>query len=282
MILSLFNVTVPGSANGSFWEAVEKYHAYLPKLSDSGCSGYYWVAPQSQLADGTPGAGIASILMFPDQNDMNAVENILKPINSSFFSIPGVQTNLISFPSPSVGAAFEKVLQGTSDEDGSLAVMGSRLISRDFLTSDDGPRKLANVLSRLSSQGVFAGHIVAGGQVARNEGKVDSALNPAWRKTLTHIIMTRGWSSSTSVEEQNVIKKNLTEVEVPLLKALEPQMGAYLNEADAREPNFQQSFWGKNYGKLKDIKRKWDPKGLFIVRAGVGSEDWDDSGLCRR
>jgi hypothetical protein len=59
-----------------------------------------------------------------------------------------------------------------------------------------------------------------------------------------------------------------------------PNAGAYSNEADVTEPNFQTTFFGPNYAKLSAIKAKYDPKDLFIVRAGVGSERWDEWGLC--
>jgi FAD/FMN-containing dehydrogenase len=58
-------------------------------------------------------------------------------------------------------------------------------------------------------------------------------------------------------------------------------MGAYVNEAFAYEPNFQETFWGRNYRRLYRIKQRWDPAGLFIARRMVGSEDWDEQGLCR-
>jgi hypothetical protein len=41
-------------------------------------------------------------------------------------------------------------------------------------------------------------------------------------------------------------------------------------------------FWGGNYERLYNIKQEGDPRGLFISRKGVGSEDWDDVGLCTR
>ncbi|KGQ01709.1 hypothetical protein PAAG_11556 [Paracoccidioides lutzii Pb01] len=138
--------------------------------------------------------------------------------------------------------------------------------------------KLGPALSSLKSVtgSVITGHIVAGGQVAKNAGRNDSALDPAWRKTLTHITFSSSWNSSTSFEEQKKIYERITKVQVPLLKALEPgQMGAYMNEADSHEVDLQKSFfWRKNYKRLYAIKKKWDPSGLFISRLGVGSEDW--------
>lgn len=76
----------------------------------------------------------------------------------------------------------------------------------------------------------------------------------------------------------------MTGTQVPILANWtgEPDSGAYSNEADVREPNFQVTFFGQNYAKLKSIKKIYDPDDLFIVGAGVGSEDWDEQGLCRK
>jgi FAD/FMN-containing dehydrogenase len=51
-----------------------------------------------------------------------------------------------------------------------------------------------------------------------------------------------------------------------------PEAGAYVNEADLFEPDWQRSFWGDNYSRLLDIKRRYDPTNLFRVHHGVGSE----------
>ena len=51
-----------------------------------------------------------------------------------------------------------------------------------------------------------------------------------------------------------------------------PGSGSYSNEADYFEPDWQTSFWGPNYPRLLDIKRKYDPANLFRVHHGVGSE----------
>jgi hypothetical protein len=128
-----------------------------------------------------------------------------------------------------------------------------------------------------------AGIVVGGGAVAKNAGKVDSALNPAWRKAVVHIVYSRSWSPNATLAAQQAVIKNVTEVELPLLQGVEgaDKMVAYVNEAFAYEPNFQDSFWGRNYARLYRIKKKWDPADLFISRRMVGSENWDQQGLCR-
>ena len=57
-----------------------------------------------------------------------------------------------------------------------------------------------------------------------------------------------------------------------IIRDATPGAGAYVNEADYFEPDWQQSFWGENYPKLARIKRKYDPDGLFTCHHCVGSE----------
>ena len=61
---------------------------------------------------------------------------------------------------------------------------------------------------------------------------------------------------------------------LPLLEKLTPNGGAYINEADFQQPNFQSVFYGPNYQNLRTIKRKYDPHDLFYAVTAVGSEDW--------
>jgi len=62
---------------------------------------------------------------------------------------------------------------------------------------------------------------------------------------------------------------------------LTPGAGAYFNEADFFEPEFQENFWGaENYERLRGIKAVWDPTGLFYCHNCVGSEDWEEGGMC--
>jgi hypothetical protein len=90
------------------------------------------------------------------------------------------------------------------------------------------------------------------------------------------------WPSRDTVAE--AVQKNLlTNVYVEALRVLAPDTGAYVNEADAYEPNFQETFWGDNYQRLFDIKRTVDPGDVFWCTPCVGNERWKEVGdlLCR-
>ena len=65
------------------------------------------------------------------------------------------------------------------------------------------------------------------------------------------------------------------------LRAAAPETGAYLNECDYFQENWQQAFWGANYARLAEIKKRYDPDGLFTVHHGVGSEGWSVDGFTR-
>ena len=63
-----------------------------------------------------------------------------------------------------------------------------------------------------------------------------------------------------------------------LLRAA-PGAGSYLSESDYFEADWRRSFWGSNYNRLTDVKRRYDPDGLFFVHHGVGSDEWSADGF---
>ena len=73
----------------------------------------------------------------------------------------------------------------------------------------------------------------------------------------------------------------LVEESMRALRAAAPATGAYVNECDYFQPNWQGAFWGSNYSRLAEIKRRYDPDGLFFVHHGVGSEDWSPDGFAK-
>ncbi len=66
------------------------------------------------------------------------------------------------------------------------------------------------------------------------------------------------------------------------LRAVASNNGAYVSESNFFESDFEQSYWGDNHARLAEIKKKFDPDGLFFVHNGVGSEQWTSDGFTRR
>ncbi len=63
------------------------------------------------------------------------------------------------------------------------------------------------------------------------------------------------------------------------LRVAAPTAGSYISEADYFNANWRRDFWGANYPRLRRVKAKYDPGGLFFVHHGVGSEDWSADGF---
>ena len=97
------------------------------------------------------------------------------------------------------------------------------------------------------------------------------------------VIAGQTWNDTLSAADVQALRQNFTATIGPVLSQLAggPASGAYSNEADALEPNFQVTFYGQNYPLLESIKAAYDPNDLFIVQTGVRSEFWDAEGLCQ-
>lgn len=65
------------------------------------------------------------------------------------------------------------------------------------------------------------------------------------------------------------------------LLTVAPDAGAYMSESDYFLRDWQARFWSGNYARLAQVKRRYDPDGLFFIRHGVGSEAWSDDGFTR-
>jgi FAD/FMN-containing dehydrogenase len=65
------------------------------------------------------------------------------------------------------------------------------------------------------------------------------------------------------------------------LRKIAPNAGSYVSESNYFNRSWQNDYWGDNYSRLRGVKAKYDPDGLFFVHHGVGSEEWSDDGFTR-
>ena len=86
-----------------------------------------------------------------------------------------------------------------------------------------------------------------------------------------------------AVIDKDAAKKNARAVDnaVAELRKLAPHGGSYVSESNYFNNSWQEAFWGTNYPKLRAIKAKYDPGGLFFVHHGVSSEDWSADGFAQ-
>ncbi|KAL2269319.1 hypothetical protein VTJ83DRAFT_1503 [Remersonia thermophila] len=161
--------------------------------------------------------------------------------------------------------------------------MGSRLFDAEALIKDRAA--LSRALETFTGVAMANAHLVSGkgvhdAPVARPSG-LDNAVSPAWRKAYVHMLSGSPFMPFNATTKEHA--KQDVQRRVQALKELTPGMGAYLNEADPEEPEWQDAFWGENYPRLLSIKREVDPNDVFWCTPCVGNERWEQVGdrLCR-
>ncbi|KAF9161135.1 hypothetical protein DFQ26_004821 [Actinomortierella ambigua] len=185
---------------------------------------------------------------------------------------------------------------------GMNVITATRLIPRDFFDSSSRPHAstaspqtpppmsgadtLAAALHQIQDDvhpfnpiGFVAMSMVGGKGVAEADASAVS-VSPAWRSTQLMVTTIVEWPETAKYAVQQNAMQTLSKA-MDRLRHLTPGSGAYFNEADLLEPDWQTSFFGNNYPRLRQVKNKYDPKGFFVCRKCVGSEDWDEGLMCR-
>ncbi|KAJ7182940.1 FAD-binding domain-containing protein [Mycena crocata] len=239
-----------------------------------GAGQYFWLIRNSTAPDAF---SVLAVNTYMPKTTTNESMTLFEPFMKEALALPGVALFSQDFATADANDALHQPDDGV----GSNTVLGSRLIPA--ATYRDSPAKVGQVYEQLLQGGstFILGHLVAGGKVAEN-ANISSAVHPAWRTAKTHIVMTTSWNDSTPLTEIHALQRRFKTQALPILEQIAgPNSGAYSNEADLLEDDFKTTFFGPNYARLSGIKRKYDPKDLFIVGAGVGSERWDQWGMCK-
>ena len=159
------------------------------------------------------------------------------------------------------------------------------------LLEDGVQRHLADALfraSRYAGVGLHFNKGLAGAPPEAIARAKDTAMNPAVLSAFALAIVADAQGPAypgipghePSVEKARTAAMRIDRC-VNQLRALVPNPGSYVSESNYFQKDWQQSYWGSNYPRLAEIKKKYDPDGLFFVHNGVGSEDWSADGFTR-
>lgn len=156
----------------------------------------------------------------------------------------------------------------------------SRLIPRSKMQSNAS--EVAKAMLAPAQTSVPTMVFASGRQTFLSLPDADSAsLNPAWRASTGLVIFIDIWPEGSSVSDILAIrernKKNIETIDTVAGTA----SATYFNEASLYEKDFNMTFFGSHYPRLRSLKDLYDPNAIFVVPAGVGSEDWDANLECR-
>ncbi len=248
-----------------FWSGVSAYYRHGINVINAGGYTYGYLYPR-----GNNSYTFSSSATFFGKTSAQATA-LMQPLYDELNRIGIKQTNPpIRNPFPYAG--FKR---GAGGESIANTRYRSRLFPRENW-EDDGLWNDTMSAIRTSIEAGYTFHTQQYGpteEVAGWPGQ-DSGVNPAWRTAALHASLMEVQPTGLSAAQAKT-RDAQAEKYLDLWRAVSPGSGAYMNEGDPGEPNWQQSFYGDKYDRLLEIKRKWDPWGLFWAPTTVGSEGWE-------
>jgi len=159
-----------------------------------------------------------------------------------------------------------------------------------LLESKERPRLIEALIAASRNQEIEL-HFnkgLAGAPAAAIAATLDTATNPAVTGAFALAIMANGEGplypgmGRTSADEAGAhAQARAVDQASAQLRRIVPDAGSYVSESNYFNAGWQQAFWGKNYARLRAVKDRFDPDGLFVVHHGVGSDDWSADGFTR-
>jgi FAD/FMN-containing dehydrogenase len=161
----------------------------------------------------------------------------------------------------------------------------------ESLLEDNAQERLASALFAASRHSEVELHFnkgLAGAPPEAIQAAQDTATNPAVLTAFALAIVADGQQPAypgLSGHEPDVAKGRKAADSVHQcmkeLRNVAGAGGAYVSESNFFEEGWQRAYWGGNYPRLAEIKKKYDPTGLFFAHNGVGSEEWSADGFTK-
>ncbi|KAF2648010.1 hypothetical protein K491DRAFT_264758 [Lophiostoma macrostomum CBS 122681] len=255
-----------------FYDLAGYLSAELARLKAGGMQGYYFiVGPPVQ-----PALTFAWTFYLYNKPD-GTVDSLMAPIEAKTKEQPA----LFAYVSNSTTAAtYMDIYSHSVNEDvaGSGTAYGSWLMSSESMADADVNAKMLKEIGPHgnASNGIVFNPLLLGSLIARSLPPTYSpstlSLNPAWRRTLSHLIPVEGWLDGMQQSVIDDVYRDITHKRIAPLRKLSPDTGAYFNEADYHQPDWQWAFFGEGYERLRSIKKKYDARNVFWCWQCVGSE----------
>ncbi|KAM0168312.1 hypothetical protein ACHAPF_011111 [Botrytis cinerea] len=258
----------------TFWNGVEAFHTYLPGMVDAG----------TMIGYGASSSVFRIIGMTAYNKTKADVQALLANFTDKLTTL-GINFTVAYTQYPTYLDHYNQSLgplpYGPWGGPG-VNTGGGRLISRSVVQKNN--KAYVATIRNITTAGIPYTGVALNVSSPYITSTADNALLPAWRDTLIHVILTTPWNYSASISEMVAAQYHMINEIIPQFEVLTPGGGSYLNEGNFRQPDWQQTFYGKNYRKLLGIKNKWDPDQLFYATTAVGSEAWSiaaDGRMCR-
>ncbi|ORY60056.1 uncharacterized protein BCR38DRAFT_350297 [Pseudomassariella vexata] len=262
-----------------FWRGFNLYNRFGLSVVDANGTAYSYATALNNASN----IEFTGTFEFPGKSKTE-VKKFMQPLFNELNKMGINVTN----PEPGPSTNWGPKRDGVGDVPGNSR-FGSRLFPRANWEDDELWEDTMRAVRETTEQGyMFHGiHVAPTEEVAGYPGQ--NGMNPAFRRAVMHADMfdigsayDNGGSRGEATPEQIIRGHELMNEALNKWRVATPDGGAYINEADVQEPDWQKSFFGSKYERLLEIKKKWDPWSLFWAPSTVGSEGWavrDPDGL---
>lgn len=259
----------------TFWEGVRIYFSHLVRVNDAKGIGWNTISTQPPIGNARRSFTLTGQVTMPDMS-ADELSKFMEPMITELNDIGIDVANPRPQWWPTFAAYAGRVAPGEGVSNGRMA---SRLFPRSNFVdplSTEFNATMAAIRSWVEDGG-YSFHSVDYHPSTETAGYpgTNSAVNPHFRTAIMHAtgFDTGSYGPGTTPAQQISQQKRLMEYAQKWRDA-SPTSGAYMNEANTEEPNFQEAFYGSNYERLLAIKRAADPWWVFYAVTGVGSDEW--------
>lgn len=278
-------------ANAS-WDAATVLFKALPRLMDVGVAGAMSMASGSTGKAFNPSApalttgAVVTQALWSFNTSKAHLDSLLEPILHSMRAADTTNntTLCITYTSSQIAnySSFYSGISG-SNTAGSGGASSSRLLGHRHVNVTH--EKLKSYLQRaITAQNATAGTYMTVG-MSGGPGVINTpehrfgALHSAWRSAYLHLFVGGASSKpSASVTPSEALSKAAAWLETSkekLWREWAPDSGSYMNEGNPYNSQFKHDFYGSNYERLQQVKKRYDPSESLFVLAGVGSDGWE-------
>ncbi|KAK4222438.1 6-hydroxy-D-nicotine oxidase [Podospora fimiseda] len=250
-----------------FWEGVRIFHSHANYFVDRGLYVYFTVAP-----------GSLRVRPFVAFNQTSVqLEEILEPLKADL-TAAGIP--FYSGPTLQYASFFDLYLDLFEDESGGPPMLTSGWMfgREDIDNNNDGiieaMKTAISPREDLIDKGYMVGHLFGAGHNPQPAGI--SATNPRFRTASDLLLYLVPLPTDATLVQKADLQNVLANTIDRAMRDAAPNGLAYINEADPFQDNWQDHFWGPTvYPKLRQIKKTWDPEGVFYAISMPGTEEWE-------
>ena len=266
----------------TFWAGIKTYWTHATSICDAGGLGYSFIYPSGSPQGLTftvrislPNASLAEYRAFiqPLLSDLHLLGiNLPTPILKRSYAY-----NHNPYPKRSLGETTGHTL----------------LASRFFPRSSFTPSSLTQThvaIRHLIEAGTYTFHGMNYSPLL-SLTNTSNAVNPAFRTTVLHAQAyspNAHWDGSAPILSHTDLSRTHERLQTYMQgwRHVTPGSGSYINEGDAQDWEWKEAFYGANYERLKDVKGRWDPEGVFYTPTTPGTENWEvidyNTKLCKK